>query len=283
MKSTAGAGVASILMDETAILNPAPIAFFNETSFYLQKLSTTSHKAQVTNSDEGTNSNSEVIPLKSDSYGVILSDGKNQLKGSLSLQKQQEFGRERERISVAGGMPAGQLSSFGILYRWTKDSNIEGPKEEDKYHQLTVGAIHAINENLSFGAIIVDPLGIKKDDMNAVLGTQYLFEKIISFMVDIGGNYDKDLTETFFYKAATQLNFFDDFYVRVGTFKDKGLNEKGNGMGVSWLTPKLLIELAYKNTKPLESDITKTSSTYLVNKPKYESMKDVSLSFSYRF
>ena len=37
LKSTAGAGVASLLIDESTILNPAPMAFFNLASFYIQR------------------------------------------------------------------------------------------------------------------------------------------------------------------------------------------------------------------------------------------------------
>ena len=37
LKSTGGAGVASILMDEATFLNPAPLAFFNLTAVLLQR------------------------------------------------------------------------------------------------------------------------------------------------------------------------------------------------------------------------------------------------------
>ncbi|MBF0367814.1 MAG: hypothetical protein HQK50_19760, partial [Oligoflexia bacterium] len=40
LQSTAGTGVGSLLMDESAILNPASISFFNLSSFYLQRTTT---------------------------------------------------------------------------------------------------------------------------------------------------------------------------------------------------------------------------------------------------
>ena len=40
LKSTAGAGVGSVLMDESTILNPAPIAFFNVSSVYVARIGT---------------------------------------------------------------------------------------------------------------------------------------------------------------------------------------------------------------------------------------------------
>jgi len=66
LKSTGGAGVGSILMEEATFLNPAPIAFYNLSSVYLQK----------TGTDNSNLDNSPFRNPESDQMTFVASDGK---------------------------------------------------------------------------------------------------------------------------------------------------------------------------------------------------------------
>jgi hypothetical protein len=271
LKSTAGAGVASVLMDESVLLNPASIAFFDVTSIYIQRINSSFNELNKSGSQsEGPQKQKE----ESKSHGIILADGKGMFKGAISHQLQDEMSDHRQRFALSGSHAIGKMSSFGILYRWTQDntkiSAEDGSINANKksYHQINLGVIHAINENLTLGATVNDIFRKEKEDVKFTLGVQFLYMNIISLMADAGGNYYEDPAPSFFHRLALQLNFFDDFYLRVGTFRDKGLNEKGNGLGIGWLSPRMLIDLAVKNTQLLSSQLKQ---------------KDLSLSLSFRF
>ena len=98
LKSTAGTGVASLLIDESTILNPAPMAFFNIASFYIQR------------SDQKTSTTENGIKrLVNDSshLGFIASDSKGRFKGSASYQKYQEQQLDKKRWAIAIASPFG--------------------------------------------------------------------------------------------------------------------------------------------------------------------------------
>lgn len=93
-------------------------------------------------------------------------------------------------------------------------------------------------------------------------------------MFDAGADYNQDLSKTATWKAATQIKLFSDFYARFGAFNDKGLKQKGSGVGIGWLQPRLVLELALKNTELLESEELNQTG---------EDIKETSFSLSYRF
>ncbi len=84
LKSMAGAGSGSILAEESAFLNPAPLAFFATSSVYAQK-------------DTGTLTSDGVSATKPKAVGFVLADGNPSLSGSLSYISQTEdiFTRKR--------------------------------------------------------------------------------------------------------------------------------------------------------------------------------------------
>ena len=268
LKSTGGAGVAAILLDESAVLNPAPIAFYNQSSLYLQKVNAEYNEAD--------NYNTADFSENDDIKSVIVSDAKGSLKGSLAYHNQQEGADRRERISASIARPFNKTSSLGLNVRRSKDiNNINGLLEEEVYYQGNIGVLHSASDNFTIGAVLFDALKEVREDNKFRLGVQYVYKKLITVMLDGGSDYNQDLSERAFYAGAVQLNVFKDFYARVGTFRDNYLKEKGNGIGVSWVSPKMNFELAFKNTNPYGES---SSSIQYVSK-----VRETAFSLAYLF
>lgn len=252
LKSTAGAGVGSLLLNESAILNPAPIAFFSNSSIYFQQES-----FDYNWQEPGQNGHRPIPKLystQSEARGVIVADTKSNLRGAVSYQKQQEGPYKRRRISMNLASVVNKKSSLGLLYRNSKDEihyDLMPNSLPDRYHQLVLGTTHVIDEKLTIGAIIVDPFQAKPQDTRAIIGGQYIFKDILAFMVDVGADYSKDLAKSRLFRGALQLNFFKGLFLRVGLFEDRALDEKGNGFGIAWVGPKLVLETAIKKTQDL--------------------------------
>jgi len=266
LKSTAGAGIGSVLMDEATILNPAPIAFYTNSAVYISQTG-----IDVTNQDDPT---SPIVESKM--RGFIISDSKGSLNGSISLLKQVENGDTRERLAAALAAPIGDKSSMGITYRKTKDKNVTktGESINDNYSQIVVGVTHSITPSFSIGLIAIDPMQAHPDDTKGIVGFQYLYKSFISVMFDIGTDYRENLSNKLLYRTGVQFKIFSDFYLRVGLFNDKGQGEKGNGFGIGWVQPKLVIDFAVKNTNVFKDlDALKEGQDIL----------ESSFSLSYRF
>jgi hypothetical protein len=264
LKGTGGAGVGSLLIDESSVLNPAPLAFFNMGSLYFQKVS-----------GESTLLESNSIS-NNDQMAVIASDSKGEVKGSLSYLKYSYRNSKRKRLAASLAKRAGPKSAFGITYRQTDDQIFRGSlaQSEEKYRQTVFGATHSINETFKIGVVVIDPLKVKPQDTRGIIGLQYVIQDYISFMLDGGADYSDELSKTALWKAAVQIKFLNDFYLRFGTFNDKGLANKGSGAGFSWIQPRLAFDIAVKNTSVLENEELVQNS---------EKIKETSLSMSYRF
>lgn len=261
MKSTAGAGVGSMLMDEASFLNPAPIAFYEISSIYVSRA--TMEQSDLPPEGDNTDPN-EKINSRGKAYAFIASDAKGPLKGSLAHQRIRENGIDSSRWSAALASPIGPQSSLGFWGRRVSESH------QKPIYMMAIGAFHVIDPALSFGLVFVDPIksSPKARDSKIQLGGQYVFKELISFILDVGGNPYKNIEEKHFIKGAVQLKIFGDLYFRAGLFKDQTVNENGSGIGGGWLTPKLNIEGALKSV----------NST-----PKLQRRKDISFSLSYRF
>lgn len=253
MKSTAGAGVGSILMDEATLLNPASVAFFNVGSVYLSK-----------GSSERTSQAGQLVS-ETDNLGAIVSDAKGNTAGSLSYQVQKQGNLKRKRISAAMARPIKKKSAIGFSVRRTTDTLSNG--EEEDYFQTTVGITHAISNEFTLGFVAFDPLKKRIEDSMGIFGVQYVFEDFISLILDGGANYYQDIRETFLYKGALQFKLLDDFYARVGYSRDMGKEESGTGVGLGWVQPRLVIEVALRNIETFQA----------------EESSETSFSLSYRF
>jgi hypothetical protein len=264
LKSTSGAGVGSILMDESSILNPAPLAFFNISSVFVQK-----GKSKI------SNQNSQSFPENED-ICVVVSDSKGSTGGSASYQKHSFFNNKRTRAAVSLAYPVGPKSSMGITYRQTWDELSEDGVNytKKKYKQFILGVSHAISPSFTFGIVVIDPLRTKTEDTRAIAGAQYLFQNFISVMGDIGADYGSNLSETFLYRAAIQFKLFQDFFLRVGLHEDQNNLEEGNSIGIGWVQPRLVFDLGIQNN---------TTFSDLKTKEVTNNIKETSFSMSYKF
>ncbi|MFN8370111.1 MAG: hypothetical protein U0T83_05745 [Bacteriovoracaceae bacterium] len=274
LKSTAGAGVGSLLVNESVISNPGSLSFFNISSIYLQKES-----MQLKNEDTGIEAHNKHFKKQSDNFGVIVADSSNSIKGALGYIQQQEGYEKRKRVSAAAAMMLGKNSSLGTTYHYTEDINFpEGRSTyEEKYHQVTFGATHVIDTWLSFGVVFVDPFKAHSADSKLLLGTQIVISDIVAIMLDGGGNYSENMTDSLLYRAALQVNFIGSLYLRGGVFDDRSLSERGFGYGVGWITPNLVFDLAMKTTKS-----TNDHPTYNYLKLNNK-LSELSFALTYRF
>lgn len=266
MKSTAGAGVGAILMEESTILNPAPLAFYQASSLFYQRTSLT---VEPTAEDRPFSSN------ESKSNAFIVTDAKGGTSGSISYINQHENDHERRTIALSLASTVGKKSAFGVSYRFVTDTpSLSSGDQKEKYKQATLGITHVINPSFSLGLVAVDPLKARPNETRGLVGGQYVFEEFISLMLDAGADYNEDLAETLVLRAATQIKIYQDFYLRFGTFSDKGLSEKGTGVGIGWIQPKLVLELALKN---------KTVNENIERAIQGSKDRETSFSLAYRF
>lgn len=246
LKSTAGAGVGSILMDEATILNPAPIAFFDIGSIYLNK--GVSEQTTSLGSPQGD----------VDHMGVIVSDSKSSTAGSVSYQVQKIGEQKKTLLAAAMASPIKERSAMGVSLRRTSEVSSNGV--ETNYLQTVMGITHVVNQNFTIGFVAVDPFKERVSDSIGVFGTQYVFKEFISLMVDVGANYYEKLNDSFLHRSAVQFKLLDDFYARFGFFRDLGQKMKGTGVGLGWVQPRLALEGALKNTETFSGDeITESS------------------------
>ncbi len=264
LHSTAGAGVASILLEEATILNPAPLAFFNISSIYIQKDSPTLRY------DEDNLNEPVGDP---DLWGIFASDAKGSVKGSFSYQKHRHHQTERRRYSFSAASPVGKQSALGLTYRKTKDHNSFTNKDKS-YDQLVIGIIHSLSDNFSLGFIFADPFKSNAGDTTTALGAQYVYKNFLSLILDLGANIYEELSETAHYHAAIQFQLFSDFYARFGLFQDNGKESSGSGVGLSWIQPKLSLGVSLRNTELKESIPLQQFN---------EKIRELSFSLSYRF
>jgi hypothetical protein len=261
LKSTGGTGVGSILNEESAFLNPAPLAFFSTSNFYVQK-------------DNDKLTENGVNQPKPKALGFVLADGNPSLSGSLSYVTQEEENIKRKRWGATMSGPIADKSAMGVSIRQSKDEDIN-TKKIDKYYQTVIGVTHAIDEKISMGIVAYDPFKSKAHETKALIGFQYVLMDYITASVDFGGDYNSDdISKSLIYKGSLQVKILDDFFLRFGGFSDKVRDEKGNGLGLAWIQPRLSLEFALKNT---------TRNQSLALNQNAAKLKETSFALSIRF
>lgn len=265
MKSTAGTGVGSILVDEATMLNPASISFFNLSAIYLQK---SGSDTELFRPDEHR------LNISSDYLGVVVSDTKGRLKGSGSFFRQKETEFVKKRFAGSLAHPIGKKSAFGTTFSHLRTERRYGPKNETKLNQFTFGVTHAINKQFTLGLVAIDPFQKNPEDTMNIIGAQYVFKGFIVLMADMGTDYHSGLSKSMLYRGAMQIKIFKDFYLRAGYFRDRKKSEKGMGAGIGWVGPKLMLEAAIKNSE---------QAKIIDNKNHQYDLKETSFSLSYRF
>ncbi len=265
LKSTSGAGVGSILLEEAAILNPATLSFFNQSSFY----------GTMNNGDFSPRDNSPSLSEKKD-MGIIISDANPSVSGAFHYLKQEEGHSSRDRYGVTMSGIVGKTSALGFSYRKSDDTIglSSSIKHTKKYQQTSMGVLHVVDKNLTFGLVAFDLFKGHSQDAKAVMGFQYGFAQSVALIADLGSRWDQNLSDHLVYRGAIQFNIFNDFFLRVGMFNDKSNDERGNSYGLSWVQPRLALDFAMKNSK-IQRSTSKGQSPY--------DLKETSFGLSFRF
>lgn len=237
--STSGAGVASILSTEAAILNPASAAFFSDNSSAMQI-------TQLSISDESLE-RSDKFPKNDRSQGYFISDNKGPVKGGLSYIQQKENHHERERISMHMASMAGKKLAIGLNYQYIQDTLPQSMRpRRDFSHTLNAGLTYVFSSDLTLGVVARDLTRTLNNEEKALVGLQYSLTDKINLIFDYGFLYTRGYNKNFSWAAATQLTLFKDFYLRGGLFEDQLTHFKGYSWGASWVGPRLGIELAQR-------------------------------------
>ena len=265
LKSTAGTGVGSILMDEATILNPGTLGFYQSSSLYYQR-------------NKGEQDNPELLGKSSAIYrdnAIILSDGNGSAAGSISYINQKAGPEQRKTLGLAISGPVSENSALGLSYRRVKeDILLDGDLQDNSFHDFTIGVSHVLSQAFSYGIVIEDPLKKRSDNTFATLGLHYFAHEFISLMFDFGADYTGEIGQTYHYRGAFQVMFFNDFFVRAGYFHDELVSETGNGIGLSWVGPRLMFDFAIQNIQ----------KEYTIDDKGFEQkIKETSFSLSYRF
>lgn len=250
LNSTAGAGVASVLSTEAAILNPASSVFFTGSSFSYQNYST-SLRQESDDRDAAVDD----FPSQNKSQGFFMSDHDGPVKGGIALIKQDENDFQRTQIVSHGAASIGASTAMGFTYRYLQDSRPKSFRHRHEVsHQLSLGMTHILDEKTILGLVLVDPSGTTKNEERVIAGIQYSFADKLTLIADAGTQYTKDVRKKYLWRAAVQLQLFDDFFFRVGKFYDNIRESKGTGWGVGWIGPKLGVEFAQKFSEQFGRD-----------------------------
>ncbi len=269
LKSTGGAGVGAALINESVVLNPASLALFNIGTIYAEKTDLEFSGGESEQRKEHNNYHSK----SSENMALIITDTSKAVKGSFGYIKQRFGEHKEERFSVASAHMISDHTGIGVQFHHIKETNNPFLAENsEKYDQVNFGSYHIVNKNLTMGVMVVDPFKKRRGQSRGILGLQYVFHNMLAFMADVGADYNQDLSSTLFYKLGAQINFFADFYVRAGHFNDKSESEKGNGVGISWIGPRLSFDIAYKTTKPIDSQYSELQAG--------ENLKELSFSLT---
>lgn len=241
--SSSGAGIGSILLNESAFLNPASIYFFQTSTFYYQKGSSRLDNSSSQRTDDFKKGENQIL---------LLTDTSSALKGAFSYQTQSENGDDRKRFSSSASSNLGPNASFGILYRYTEDDQ----DQHKVYHQGIFGISYIYDKKLTLGAILVDPFLANKEDTRLAGGIQYALAQNFLLIADVGVNYNDDPEENRFWKAAFQAQFLKDFFLRYGQFDDGTTDLRGHSWGLSWIGPRLALEYAYRRSEAVKDGST---------------------------
>jgi hypothetical protein len=246
--STGGAGVASLLSTEAAILNPAVSTFFGGSSFSYQ-----SYRTVLKDDNELRDTLPDKFANQNTAQGYFLADHSGPVKGGVAYIRQKENYFARERMVLHGAAPIGGATSLGISYNYMKDTLPRqfSPRHQIE-HQMSLGLVHIIDENTVLGLVVLDPTRTNSGEERIIGGFQYSLSTRIQLIGDLGTQYSKDAKEQYLWRAGAQLNIFSDFFLRVGQFYDNVTKFKGTGWGVSWIGPRFGVEFAQKYSEQFD-------------------------------
>ncbi len=249
LMSTAGAGVASVLSTEAAILNPAASAFFSDSSFSYQ-----SFKTSLQAKSEYRNTLPDEFPKNNRSWGAFMADHTGPIKGGTAYIVQNENSFKRERVVLHGAAPMNKNTSMGVSYNYISDTLPVKYSDRHKiHHQASIGITHIIDEDTIVAAVVQDPTRSTMGEERAIVGFQYSLAQRFIIIGDFGARYTKDITDKYVWMGAIQLNIFSDFFLRFGQFYDNITKLKGNGIGIGWIGPRFGVEFAQRYSQQFDS------------------------------
>ena len=261
--STGGAGVGSILVNEASVLNPASIVFIPITNFYFQQSRSSLDNNSSSRSNRSSNGQTEIYQI---------ADSSSTLKGTFSYQNQSRNGYSRRKYVSSFAASIGKNTSMGIIYSY---NNQNTPlKEEESFHQGSLGLTYVHNKKLSLGFVLKDPFLSNREESSFKSGLQFAVFQNMVFIQDFEYPLKPEGSDGLTIRSALQINFFQDFYLRAGKFEDKMLKTSGYSYGLFWVGPKLSIGYAL-----MKSTFTEDTQVNFEDETDIES----ALSFSLRF
>jgi hypothetical protein len=270
LNSSAGAGVASILCTEAALLNPASCAFFSGSTLSYQSYSTS-----LRNESEERKNLNDNFSNTNRSQGLFVSDNDGPLKGGFAYLTQNENDHQRKQLVGHTAASIGSTAAFGVTYKYLTDTLPQGENNRHRVqHLMTLGMSYIIDNDTSLGLVLNDPTLSSSGEERLIGGFQYALASRLTLMADIGTQFTQDVKQNHLWRAAAQLQLFDDFFFRVGQFHDHIRGEKGHGWGLSWVGPRLGVEFAQKISEQFRKE------GYLY---KGEGLMDTSLSAIIKF
>lgn len=255
--ATAGAGVASLNMLDSAVLNPSSIAFFKNTEGSYLYRSSKFQSGQSKTSFLG--------------HGLILADAKSYAKGSISFFDTEDIKYKQQSYGITFGKRVSKLSSFGLAYQYKRIKEKSTNQKKSK-HIFKVGNTSIISKNISVGTLIIDPLHSNSFEHRFIMGAQIQLASTVYLMIDGLSNIKfKNFSETFGWRTAIQLKLIESLYARVGYSKDKKENTKELGYGLDLRLEKFNLGFGFKTSRILDENLpsilmAKTKSTELVLK-----------------
>ena len=237
LKSMGGAGVASILINEAPILNPASVVFFNSSTFHYQQSKEELNDISSDRVNSYENGHKEL---------AIITDTSSGLRGGFAYEFQNVHAGKRKQFSLSFARNIGKKSGFGVAYKHNEEDSVVTNR---KYSQMIIGGTHIRSKDLTIGFNIMDPLQSEPEYFSYTIGAQYTIKDKINLIADIGSGDVKNYEDYGFNKICIQLEAFESLFIRYGRFHDLHLNEKGNSFGFSWTGPKLALDYAIKSSE----------------------------------
>lgn len=269
--STGGAGVASLLVSETAILNPASLAFFSDTFVSYQNTN-----SDLKSKNDQRDTDGRTFSKSNRQEGYFLFDNASTIKGGFSYQYQKENGFQRKRGTATLASNLGESMAFGVIYKYTEDTRPEEYNYRHRVsHPVTLGLTWVYIPSLIFGATWDDPGRATPGESRATVGAQYNLTERLMIILDAGGDPTIDFSDSRIWRGAAQYNPFADLFIRVGRYQDRALNLEGESWGVSWTGPKLGLDFAMRNSRQIEDKLG-----FLYRR---EKISDVSFALNLRF
>ncbi len=270
--STGGAGVASLLVTEAAVLNPAALAFFGDT--YLSYQNT---RSELKSTASARQADGNGFSNSNRNEGYFVYDNTSQVKGGFSYQRQSEDGFLRRRLTASFAQALTETFSLGLTYKYTEDTR---PRDFARKHAVTnplvLGGTWVVDPTLIVGLIWEDPTRATRGEARAIAGVQYNITDRFMVIGDFGQDPTRSHEDTQLWRGALQYSPFNDFYVRGGRFQDRALNLEGEAWGLSWAGPRLGADFAMRTSRQIKTE--KGGLLY-----RRERLQDLSFAVNLRF